>query len=69
MSEFFDGSMSRSKLEELRSVCAQCTVRHECLELALSFETDRDGVFGGPTPHERAIIRLTRQQNPSRRGA
>lgn len=38
-----------------RSFCADCTVRDQCLSVALSVDVseDRWGMFGGMTPSER----------------
>jgi WhiB family redox-sensing transcriptional regulator len=60
MKEFFAEYMSAAKTAELKSVCAQCTVRAECLALAMSFEIDRDGIYGGLLPRERALLRVRR---------
>ena len=42
-----------------RSLCAECSVRDDCLAMALShpINEDRWGMFGGMTPSERRIYR------------
>jgi WhiB family redox-sensing transcriptional regulator len=42
-----------------KKVCAQCPVTKECLELAMGFDADIAGVFGGLTPRERDNYRRT----------
>lgn len=69
MPDFFPEYFTERKVAELRKVCEQCTVRFDCLEFALSFETDRDGFFGGHTPIERAGIRAARVIAAGKRGA
>ena len=44
-----------------KEVCAICDVRMACLESVLRFDNDLDGMFGGYTPAERAIIREKRR--------
>lgn len=47
--------------EEAKAVCAQCTVRDQCLEFALSTR-ESEGVWGGTTARERRrIIRQRRK--------
>lgn len=46
--------------EEGKKVCAQCTVRNECLESELQYDMSNHGLFGGLTPAERWDIKLTR---------
>jgi hypothetical protein len=58
--EFFAQQMTTSQKTALKAICQQCLVRTECLELALSFEIDNDGVFAGSTPRERQAIRNER---------
>lgn len=52
---FFPTSMSIHKWDEGKSICAECPVTKECLELALSRDEleDRWGIFGGLSPAER----------------
>lgn len=69
MPEFFAEYMPKSKVTELKALCEQCTVKHECLEFALSFEIDRDGIYGGHTPTERAGIRAVRMITAGKKGA
>ena len=49
----------------VRSICAQCTVREQCLELALTLESGwgvyRHGIWGGTTPGERDVIARQRR--------
>ena len=44
---------------EARAMCDRCTVKKECLDLALSVPQtdDRWGMFGGTTPTERRKMR------------
>lgn len=46
-----------------KSICADCTVQVECLNLVLRLEDtdDRWGMFGGLTPEERRGIRQRRR--------
>jgi len=53
------GVEATRQTEEAKAVCGQCTVRAECLELALALEGNdpaaaRAGVWGGLDPEERA---------------
>ncbi len=57
--DFFAEYLSPSRVRMAKASCAQCTVRHECLNLAMSFDLDRWGIFGGLTPRERAVLRNT----------
>jgi WhiB family transcriptional regulator, redox-sensing transcriptional regulator len=40
---------------QAKAVCARCSVRAECAEYALDAGLT-DGIFGGLTAHERAIL-------------
>ena len=46
-----------------RLICADCTVKTQCLEMVLKFEDtdDRWGMFGGLTPAERREVRYKRR--------
>lgn len=49
---------SQRQWEAGKRFCEQCTVRNECLEMALTAETPgfrRYGLFGGMTPKERDL--------------
>lgn len=48
--------------KQAREVCAECEVRVPCLESTLLIEIDRDGMFGGYTPNERALLREKRNK-------
>lgn len=52
-----------------RALCLGCTVRDECLELALRYEAltrASHGVWGGTAPHERTeMLRETRWPRPA----
>ncbi len=58
--EFFAQQLTKAQTKVLTDICEQCAVQAECLDLALSFEIDNDGVFGGTTPRERQVIRNQR---------
>jgi len=47
------------RYDEALAICADCTVRQECLEMVIVLEDtdDRWGVFGGLTPTQRAKLR------------
>lgn len=49
----------------VRSICAQCTVRDQCLDLALELEAEwgvsRHGIWGGTSPRERDAIARQRR--------
>lgn len=51
--------MALVQIDEARDVCAQCTVRVECLDFALATNQD-SGVWGGLSEEERRIIRRQR---------
>ena len=48
-----------------RGICARCTVRDQCLDLALELETEwgvsRHGIWGGTSPRERDAIARQRR--------
>ena len=48
-----------------REICARCTVRDQCLDLALTLEAEwggyRYGIWGGTTPSERDTIAKQRR--------
>ena len=48
-----------------RKICAACTVREQCLELALALESEwgisRHGIWGGTSPRERDVIARQRR--------
>lgn len=50
-----DGWVTRAK-----AICAQCSVRLDCLDHALAF--NEDGVWGGTTYDERKLIRRNRRK-------
>lgn len=54
---FFPGGGSVPKA---RMICAQCPVRMECLEWALSQPDHMPGVWGGLSERERKRIRVAR---------
>lgn len=45
------------QIADAKAVCARCPVEPECLEAGLA---ERDGIWGGTTPEERAVVRNTR---------
>jgi len=49
-----------------RAICETCTVREECLAMAITLpETeDRWGMFGGMTPSERRLHRRSLRKQP-----
>ena len=48
-----------------REICGRCTVRDQCLDLALTLEAEwgvsRHGIWGGTTPGERDVIARRRR--------
>ena len=46
------------QIEAAKSICAQCTVTHHCLEFALATNQE-SGVWGGTTEEERRKLRKT----------
>lgn len=53
------GNTSENIWHDARKLCYNCTVRHKCLALAMSFETPelrRHGMWGGLTPDERDTL-------------
>lgn len=46
-----------------RKICADCSVKIQCLEMVLKYEDtdDRWGMFGGLTPAERREIRYKKR--------
>ena len=51
------------QIDRAKQVCAECTVRTECLDFAL--ETNQDaGVWGGLSEEERRAIRRARAARP-----
>jgi WhiB family redox-sensing transcriptional regulator len=47
-----DDPKRATRIVRAKAVCAGCTVRQECLEVALA-NNERLGVWGGLTPEER----------------
>ncbi len=52
---------ARAALEEAKAICARCSVRQPCLELAL--ETGDEGIWGGTDAEERRAIRAGRSRD------
>lgn len=55
------------QISDAKAVCAHCSVRPECLELALALEGNdvaaaRGGVWGGLDPDERAALARQRKR-------
>lgn len=55
------------QIDEARDVCAQCTVRVECLDFALATNQD-SGVWGGLSEEERRVIRRQRSSRARHAG-
>ena len=49
-------------LEPAYEWCRRCPVRAECLEYALSGETNERGVWGGTSERQRRVLRQRRQR-------
>lgn len=49
-----DGMHGRWSWKPARTICDTCPVKHQCLDWGM--DTD-DGMFGGKTPAERALMR------------
>jgi hypothetical protein len=47
-------------IDAAKQVCADCLTRARCLEVALAEEINMDGIWGGLTFDERAILRRQR---------
>lgn len=48
------GPVPKTFAAAAKAVCARCTVRAQCLALALSFDRNPSGVWAGTTPSERS---------------
>lgn len=46
---------NRAAVNQAKLVCQSCTVRGACLEYALDND-EQEGVWGGATPDERAVM-------------
>ena len=53
-------------VEQARKICAECPVKDECLEYALTYRIDH-GVWGGASERERRRILRARRLAASRR--
>lgn len=42
-----------SDYKTAKRICESCSVRQDCLQYAISYESDLYGMFGGMTPAER----------------
>lgn len=53
------GSEVQDPYDDARKICANCSVKEQCLELSEAFATsgDRNGMFGGLSPAERKTFR------------
>lgn len=69
--ELFFPDTPGQNAREAKSVCAQCPVTRQCLDLALAYEsgdagTDTSyaaqGIWGGLSPRERMALRRTTQE-------
>ena len=49
----------RATYNQAKTICAQCTVKPECLEYALA-NNERFGCWGGTSPRERTRLRSDR---------
>lgn len=60
---FFGAGQRDFDGERAKQICAQCTVRHECLEAGLAHLPSNDfGVWGGTTAEERYWVRRRRSR-------
>jgi WhiB family transcriptional regulator, redox-sensing transcriptional regulator len=57
---------SAPQIEQARQICAQCPVRCQCLDFAMS-SGETHGIWGGTTPEDRT--RARRQEAARRRHA
>lgn len=55
------GEAAQAQADRAKRVCAECPVRRECLEYALSSGAD-DGIWGGMTPQGRRQVHLRRRR-------
>ena len=58
---FFPIKGSPDANDDAKRVCSTCSVRGDCLELAMT-NNERDGVFGGLSYEERVNLRRRRQR-------
>jgi WhiB family redox-sensing transcriptional regulator len=59
---FHPGRGENKDNDAAKRICADCPVRAECLEYALSFEDDADcGIWGGTSARQRRAIRHERR--------
>jgi WhiB family redox-sensing transcriptional regulator len=52
---------AHGEYEKARKICNECEVRIQCLQDAMSHETDLHGMFGGLTPPERYALKQKAQ--------
>lgn len=52
---FYPAPGDVDKLRKAKSICAECSVRHQCLDFALS-TNERFGIWGGKSARERSLI-------------
>lgn len=52
--------VSRTAVDEVKAICARCTVSAECLEYGLTEGNEDFGIFGGKTVRERRSIKAQR---------
>ena len=60
------GSAASKQVERAMRICADCTVRQQCLDFAIR-SGEKDGIWGGTTPDERIRVRRARNRRPARR--
>jgi WhiB family redox-sensing transcriptional regulator len=50
---------SETRFDQAKGICKRCTVKKQCLKLAMNLQEDDDrwGVFGGMNPMERRVLR------------
>jgi len=64
---FPKGHKDISYIQEAREMCANCTVRHHCLDYALEFPAaDMHGVWAGLTSRQLAAEQKRRRIQPTR---
>lgn len=52
---FYPAPGDVEKLRRAKSICKECEVRHDCLEMALE-SGERFGIWGGKSARERSLI-------------
>jgi WhiB family redox-sensing transcriptional regulator len=60
------GTAASKQVARALRICGGCPVKQQCLDFAVQ-TGERDGIWGGTTPEERARTRRARNHRPARR--